>query len=79
MTYSIDTRIFLPSLIIVSVDENRNESFNNKDFFSIEWKQVTDFDREQILDDIDCTELIDSWTDVSNAEKDALKEELGEQ
>lgn len=79
MTYSIDTRIFLPSLIIVSVDENRNESVNNKDFFSIEWKQVTDFDREQILDDIDCTELIDSWTDVSNAEKDALKEELGEQ
>ena len=77
-TYTIDTRIFLPTLTIVSVDDNRNEQFNNADFFEVEWKQVTDYDNEQILDEINCLELIDSWKDVSDAEKAALYQELGE-
>ena len=75
-TYTIDIKDFLPSLQIISQDFDTGKvTFNNEDFFEIYWSQKVNKE-VQLLETVNCKDLIDSWSDMSQKEKDNIKQEF---
>ena len=67
-------RVFLPTFAVYSIDTSTDWStrFNPEELFIAYWKKDGAYDVNTVL----CDKLVDSWTDLSEGHRKAIKDEF---
>ena len=72
--YKIYTKQLLPAVSIGSESVDKVKEFNNMDYWTIKWYR--DSEEADDIKTVDCKELINSWTDIAEGERESLLEEI---
>ena len=73
------TRVYLPTFVIASYDrEGDSATLNDRSIWQYTWNMYDETDDGTIKDvaSVNCTELVLSWTDISQEERDDIIHEI---
>ena len=66
--------VFLPTFAVISIDTSFDWAikFNPEELFIAYWKKDGKYDVQTVM----CDDLVDSWTDLSEGHRKAIKDEF---
>ena len=80
VTYTIPTQTYIPMFAITTQDPSQARAlYNDREYFSWQFNQIEIIGKTHIstpIEAVKCNDLINSWTDLSEDERNDLKDEL---
>ena len=76
-SYKVNLQNFLPSFRVISQEKGiAAPRINDEELFTFEWRLYKNVIQWDPIENIKCSELIDTWTDLPQKERKMLKKEI---